>query len=232
MHLRDPSDLPQSSQSFDDVVKRFEALYKYSPLPFCIRNQSRDVIYNNEAYSDFFHPLSQSFAGLSFDPDEVELDLSTIELEAFVMGDGTAVCRTFNFNGEYYQLRVEVRCVDNEIYAFWFINYFPDYQALFSTPSRVKTEGFDFDVFFSGLTNKKMITLCFSILGFQLNTISQYLGVSEKAISSRLSSVKNEIAKYFTDYDDFRFYCLKMNVYKKVRLVALKAMNVNFMLKK
>lgn len=232
MHLRDPSDLSQSSQSLDDVIKCFDALYKDSPLPFCIRDQSRNTIYKNDACSDFFHPLFKSFSGVSFDPDEVELDLSTIELEAFVMGPDTAICRTFNFNGDFYQLRVEIRCVSNEIYSLWFINFFPDYQALFLTSNRVKSEEFDFDVFLSGLTNKKMITLCFSILGFQLNTISQYLGVSEKAISSRLSSVKSEIAKHFADYDDFRFHCLKIDIYEKVRMVVLKTLNVNFLSKK
>jgi len=229
MHPRDPRDLSEPSQSLDDIVKRFDALYKYSPLPFCIRDQSRNPIYKNDAYLDFFHPLSKCFSGVSFDPDEVELDLSTIELEAFVMGPDTAICKTFNFNGEFYQLRVEIRMVDNELYAFWFINYFPDYQALFNASNRLKSDEFDFDVFLSGLTNKKMITLCFSILGFQLHTMAQYLGVSEKAISSRLSSVKNELAKYFTDYDDFRFYCMRMDVYRKVRMVVLKVLNVKFM---
>lgn len=232
MHPRDPRDLSHSSQSLDDIIKLFDALYKDSPLPFCIRDQSRNFIYKNDACSDFFHPLSKSFSGVSFDPDEVELDLSTIELEAFVMGNGTSLCRTFNFNGEYYQVRVEVRTVNNEIYALWFINFFPDYQALFHTSNKVRGEEFDFDVFLSGLTTKKMITLCFSLLGFQLHTISLYLGVSEKAISSRLSSVKNEIYKSFPDYDYFRFYCLKMNGYEKAKQVVLKIMNVNYMSKK
>jgi len=229
MHPRDPRDLSQSSQSLDDVLSHFDGLYNSSSLPFCIRDQSRKVIYKNDAFSDLFHPLSKSFSGISFDSDEVELELSSIELEAFVMGPDTAICRTFNFNGEFYQLRVEIRMVNNELYAFWFINYFPDYQALFNTSNRLKSDEFDFDVFLSGLTNKKMITLCFSILGFQLHTMAQYLGVSEKAISSRLSSVKNELAKYFTDYDDFRFYCMRMDVYRKVRMVVLKVLNVKFM---
>ncbi|MCM7239229.1 PAS fold family protein [Enterobacter bugandensis] len=232
MHLRDPKDLLQSSQSLDDVINHFNAVYKDSPLPFCIRDQFRNTVYKNDAYSDFFHPLSKPFSGASFDSDEVELDLSTIELEAFVMGADTAICRTFNFNGEYYQLRVEIRSIKNKAYAFWLINYFPDYQALFHTSNRIKSAGFDFDLFLSGLTTKKMITLCFSILGFQLHTMSQYLGVSEKAISSRLSSVKNGIAKHFADYDDFRFYCLKTNLYEKARRVVLKIMNVKPMLKK
>ncbi|HDR2357198.1 TPA: PAS fold family protein, partial [Enterobacter roggenkampii] len=124
MHPRDPRDLSQSSQSLDDVKKHFDALYQDSPLPVCIRDQFRNVFYKNAAYSDFFHPLSKSFSGVSFDSDEVELDLSTIELEAFVMGVGTAICRTFSFNGEYYQLRVEVRCIQKEVYALWFINFF------------------------------------------------------------------------------------------------------------
>jgi len=229
MHPRDPRDLSQSSQSLDDVLSHFDGLYNSSSLPFCIRDQSRKVIYKNDAFSDLFHPLSKSFSGISFDSDEVELELSSIELEAFVMGPDTAICRTFNFNGEFYQLRVEIRMVNNELYAFWFINYFPDYQALFNTSNWLKSDEFDFDVFLSGLTNKKMITLCFSILGFQLHTMAQYLGVSEKAISSRLSSVKNELAKYFTDYDDFRFYCMRMDVYRKVRMVVLKVLNVKFM---
>nr|BBF83642.1 conjugal transfer protein TraJ [Enterobacter sp.] len=232
MHPRDPKDLSQSSQSLDDVIKHFNAVYNDSPLPFCIRDQFRNFIYKNTACSDFFHPLSKPFSGVSFAPDEVELDLSAIELEAFVMGIGTALCRTFNYNGEYYQLRVEIRAVQDEAYALWFINFFPDYQALFHTSNKIKNDRFDFDLFLSGLTTKKMVTLCFSILGFQLHTTSQYLGVSEKAISSRLSSVKNEIAKNFTDYDDFRFYCLKMDFYDKARQVVLKITNVKFMLKK
>jgi hypothetical protein len=53
-------------------------------------------------------------------------------------------------------------------------------KLLFNTSNRIKNDEFDFDIFISGLTNKKMITLCFSILGFQLHTMAQYLGVSEK----------------------------------------------------
>jgi hypothetical protein len=40
------------------------------------------------------------------------------------MGPDTAICRTFNLNGEFYQLRVEIRMVNKELYALWFINYF------------------------------------------------------------------------------------------------------------
>lgn len=229
MHPHDPKDLSLTSQSLDDVVKHFNEIYKNSPLPFCIRGQFRNTVYRNNACSDFFHPLFKSFSGVSFDPDEVELDLSTIELEAFIMGDGTAICRTFSYNGECYQLRVEVRSIKNELYALWFINYFPDYQALFNTSNRNKNCSFDFDLFLSGLTAKKMIAFCFSILGFQLHTTSQYLGVSEKAISSRLSSVKNEIARHFTDYDDFRLHCLKVDAYEKAKVVVLKIMNVKKM---
>lgn len=54
------------------------------------------------------------------------------------MGPDTAICRTFNLNGEFYQLRVEIRMVNKELYALWFINYFPDYQALFNTSNRIK----------------------------------------------------------------------------------------------
>lgn len=232
MHLPDPKDLSQSSQSLDDVVKLFDALYKHSPLPFCIRGQSRNTIYRNEACSDFFHPLSKSFSGVSFDPDEVELDLSAIELEAFVMGVGTALCRTFNFNGDFYQLRVEVRNICDDMYALWFINFFPDYQALFKTSYIEKEDNFNIDVFLSEMTTKKMVTLCFSVLGFHLQSISKILGVSEAAISNRLASVKQEIKKYFPDYDEFRVYCLKTNVYQRMIVVVLKIMNVNNVLKK
>lgn len=232
MHPRDPKDLSQSSQSLDDVVKHFDALYKDSSLPFCVRDQFRNTIYKNDACSDFFHPLSKSFSGVSFDPDEVELDLSTIELEAFVMGAGTALCRTFNFNGEFYQLRVEIRCVSDEIYALWFINFFPDYQALFQTSNKTKVDCFDIDIFLSEMTTKKMVTLCFSVLGFHLQSISRILGVSEAAISNRLASVKQKIKKHFPDYDEFRVYCLKTNVYQRMIIVVLKIMNVGPMLKK
>ncbi|AWZ95654.1 PAS fold family domain protein (plasmid) [Enterobacter hormaechei] len=49
-------------------------------------------------------------------------------------------------NGEFYQLRVEIRMVNKELYALWFINYFPDYQALFNTSNRIKNDEFDFEV--------------------------------------------------------------------------------------
>lgn len=227
MHHDDPKVLSQLSQSLDDVVKSFDLLYKNSPLPFCIRDQSRKVVYRNDAYFDFFHPFSDNIFDVSFTSNEVELDLSLIELEAFVMGPDTAVCRTFNVKGEFYQLRVEVRLLNGQLFALWFINYFPDYQALFYTSNRKMVDGFDFDVFLSGLTTKKMVTLCFSLLGFQLCSMSKYLGVSEKAISSRLSSVKCDISRYFSSYDDFRLYCLKMDIYPKVRMIILKMLNVN-----
>lgn len=230
MHPRDPKDLSQSSQSLDDVLNHFYGLYNSSSLPFCIRDQYRKVIYNNDAFCDLFHPLSKSFSGISFDSDEVELELSSIELEAFVMGPETALCRTFNFNGELYQLRVEIRLIDEGLYAIWLINYFPDYQALFKVNTKVLNGRFDVDIFLSEMTTKKMITLCFSVLGFQIHTMSRCLGVSESAITNRLASVKKEIKKYFPDYDEFRFFCLNNDVYMRMTSVVLEALNVNAML--
>lgn len=230
MHPRDPRDLSQSSQSLDEVLSHFDGLYNSSSLPFCIRDQSRKVIYKNDAFSDLFHRLSKSFSGISFDSDEVELELSSIELEAFVMGPETALCRTFNFNGEFYQLRVEIRLIDGDLYAIWLINYFPDYQALFKVNTKVLNDSFDVDIFLSEMTTKKMITLCFSVLGFHLHTMSRCLGVSESAITNRLASVKKELRKYFPDYDEFRFFCLKNGVYIRMTSVVLKVLNVKSLL--
>lgn len=232
MHAFDPKDLSQSSQSLDEVVNLYHKLYKFSPLPFCIRDQSRTVVYTNDACKNFFTPLPGSYSGDSFNINSVELELATVELESFIMGPGTALCRTFNFNGEFYQLRIEVRAVQNELYALWFINFFPDYQALFQTSNKPKNLGFDIDIFLAELTTKAMVTLCFSVLGFHLQTISRFLGVSEKAISQRLVRVKFEIKKYFTDYDEFKIYCMRNNVYVKMITVILEIINVKNTLNK
>lgn len=234
MSARDPNIPAQLSQSLDldDAIKLIDRLYCDSQLPVCIRNQSREVIYNNDAFKYFFHPTSKEYIGFSFDKDEVELELSGIELESFVMGPGTAICRTFSFKGECYQLRIESRTIGNELFAIWFINYFPDYRALFHVHKKPTSDSFNIDSLLCNITTRKMTALCFYVLGFQLSTASRYLGVTEKAISNRLSSVKKEINKHFLDHDDFRIYCLENGFYTKMASVVLKIINVKSMLKK
>ncbi|EPR0422799.1 LuxR C-terminal-related transcriptional regulator [Enterobacter hormaechei] len=234
MSVRDHNIPNQVSQSIDlDVaIAHIDCLYRNSPLPVCIRNQLREVLYRNDAFKDFFHPPSKEYTGFSFDKDEVELELSSIELEAFLMGPGTAICRTFSFKGEYYQLRIEIRAVAKELLAVWFINYFPDYKALFNVRDASTYNGFNLDVFLSELTTRQMVTLSFYMIGFHVNTISKVLGVSEAAVSNRMSSVKNKLKTNFIDFDEFRFFCLKENAYIKMAKVVLKILNVNLMLKK
>jgi hypothetical protein len=229
MSARDPSIPSQVSQSIDlDLaIKNIDGLYSNSPLPVCVRNQFRELLYKNDAFNDFFHPPSKEYTGFSFDKDEVELELSAIELESFVMGAGTAICRTFSLKGDYYQLRIEVRTIGQDLLAIWFINFFPDYRALFYVHEKTNAKSFNIDAFLSSITTRKMTALCFHVLGFQLTTTSRYLGVTEKAISNRLSSVKKEINKYFVDYDEFRLYCLTSGTYKKMISVVLKIINVN-----
>lgn len=232
MSARDPSSPAQVSQSQDpdNVIKFIDGLYCNSPLPVCIRNQFREVIYKNDAFNHFFHPPSKDYAGFSFDKNEVELELSGIELESFVMGPGTAICRSFSFKGEYYQLRIEIRAVDNELFAVWFINYFPDYRALFKVRDASTYNGFNLDAFLSELTTRQMVTLSFYIIGFPVNTISKAIGVSEAAVSNRMSSVKNKLKTTFIDFDEFRIYCLKENAYFKMAKVVLKILNVRGLL--
>ncbi|EPJ0597096.1 PAS fold family protein [Enterobacter roggenkampii] len=234
MSAPDPSIPAQASQpiDLDNVIKFIDGLYCNSPLPVCVRNQFREVIYKNDTFDYLFHPASKDYAGISFDKDEVELELSSIELESFMMGPGTAVCRSFSYKGEYYQLRIEIRVIDNELFALWLINNFPSYRALFHVHEKPISESFNIDFFLSNITTRKMITLCFYVLGFQLATASRYLGVTEKAISNRLSSVKKEISKHFIDHDDFRIYCLKHGIYTKMISVVLKIINVKPVLKK
>ncbi len=234
MSARDPSSPAQVSQSIDldSAIKFIDGLYSSSPLPVCLRNQSREVIYKNDAFKDFFHPTSKEYTGFSFDKDEVELELSSVELESFVMGPGTAICRNFSFKGEYYQLRVETRDIDGDMFAIWFINYFPDYKALFNMRDGSKNEDFDLDAFLSELTTRQMITLCFYVMGFHVNTISRVLGISDAAVSNRMSSVKIKLKPKFIDFDDFRFYCLKENAHYKMAKIVLKILNVNYLLNK
>ncbi|EMQ9924751.1 LuxR C-terminal-related transcriptional regulator [Enterobacter hormaechei] len=234
MSARDPNIPAQLSQSLDldNAIKLLDRLYCNSQLPVCIRNQFREVIYKNDAFHHFFHPASKDYAGFSFDKDEIELELSSIELESFMMGPGTAICRTFSFKGEYYQLRIEIRVIDNALFAVWFINYFPDYKALFKVRDVITYNGFNLDAFLSELTTRQMVTLSFYMIGFHVNTISKALGVSEAAVSNRMSSVKNKLKSSFIDFDEFRVYCLKENAYFKMAKVVLKILNVNGVLNK
>lgn len=227
MHLRDPKDLSQSSQSLDDEVNFFDGLYKNSPLPACIRDQYRKIIYANAAFSRFFSPQEIVSPGDSYDPHLVELRLSSIELESLSMGVGTAICQNFNCNGENYQIRVEPRLIGSELYSFWLINFFPDYQAIFSEKKVGRKIGFDINVFFAELSTKVMVVLCFSILGFHPFTISRILGITERAVNRRLDRAKYEIFKSFSDYDEFKLHCLKSKGYEKAMSIVLLLMNVN-----
>ncbi|MFT2793853.1 hypothetical protein ACMV5I_28065 [Serratia sp. T13T92] len=113
--LLDPRDLTSTSQSLADIVNRFDKYYSSSPLPFCIRDQARCYIYSNAAYLKFIKPAPSKLPGAGFDVTTVEVILSAIELDAFLMGANAAMCRTFMRNGDLFQLRIETRHVQGEM---------------------------------------------------------------------------------------------------------------------
>lgn len=226
MHSRDTSDHVVTSQTYVDDVYHFVRLYSCSNLPACIRNQSRNCLFRNDSFVHFFRSSSELSNCRSFDPGQVELALSLIELHAFAKGAGNAVCRVFRCRGEVYQIRVEIREVNEELLAFWLINFFPDYNSFFLFYPAKLINNFNLDDFLAELTPKVLYAFCYSFLGFHTATISNYLGISEKAVTRRIGRAKFEIAKYFSDYDQFRLFCIRNDGYQKMLKIISKLVRV------
>ncbi|EAB3441599.1 PAS domain-containing protein, partial [Salmonella enterica subsp. enterica serovar Typhimurium] len=117
-----------ASQSVNKYILSIQDIYKNSPVPVCVRNQSRKIIYANGAFIELFSKEDQPLSGDSYNRYGVEVFLSSLELECQSLGHGAAFCRRFNFHGEIYQIRMENISFDNnEIIVLWQINLFPDH---------------------------------------------------------------------------------------------------------
>ncbi|EAQ9073322.1 PAS domain-containing protein, partial [Salmonella enterica] len=89
-----------ASQSVNKYILSIQDIYKNSPVPVCVRNQSRKIIYANGAFIELFSKEDQPLSGDSYNRYGVEVFLSSLELECQSLGHGAAFCRRFNFHGE------------------------------------------------------------------------------------------------------------------------------------
>ncbi|ECT1371721.1 PAS domain-containing protein, partial [Salmonella enterica subsp. enterica serovar Typhimurium] len=82
-----------ASQSVNKYILSIQDIYKNSPVPVCVRNQSRKIIYANGAFIELFSKEDQPLSGDSYNRYGVEVFLSSLELECQSLGHGAAFCR-------------------------------------------------------------------------------------------------------------------------------------------
>ncbi len=158
----DPRERPLNSQSVNKYILNVQNIYRNSPVPVCVRNKNRKILYANGAFIELFSREDKPFSGESYVRLQVEIFLSSLELECQSLGHGSAFCRRFNFHGEIYQIRMEnVSFYNEESVVLWQINIFPDYQFF-----RVEKENYyhrDSYVqsVISNMTAKSLVVFCF-----------------------------------------------------------------------
>ncbi len=135
---------PLNSQSVNKYILNVQNIYRNSPVPVCVRNKNRKILYANGAFIELFSREDKPLSGESYIRLQVEIFLSSLELECQALGHGSAFCRRFNFHGEIYQIRMEnVSFYNDESVVLWQINPFPDYPffALNQSVSNTNTSG-------------------------------------------------------------------------------------------
>lgn len=127
----DRRESPLHSQSVNNYILNIQDIYRNSPVPVCVRNKNRKILYANGAFIELFSREDKPLSGESYIRMQVEIFLSSLELECQSLGHGSAFCRRFNFHGEIYQVRMEnVSFYNDESVVLWQINPFPDYPFL------------------------------------------------------------------------------------------------------
>ncbi len=140
----DRRERPLNSQSVNKYILNVQNIYRNSPVPVCVRNKNRKILYANGAFIELFSREDKPLSGESYIRLQVEIFLSSLELECQALGHGSAFCRRFNFHGEIYQIRMEnVSFYNDESVVLWQINPFPDYPffALNQSVSNTNTSG-------------------------------------------------------------------------------------------
>ncbi len=103
----DRRERPLNSQSVNKYILNVQNIYRNSPVPVCVRNKNRKILYANGAFIELFSREDKPLSGESYIRLQVEIFLSSLELECQALGHGSAFCRRFNFHGEIYQIRME-----------------------------------------------------------------------------------------------------------------------------
>lgn len=205
----DRREITLGSQSVNKYILSIQNIYKNSPVPVCVRNQSRKILYANGAFIELFSKEDVPLSGESYIRFQVEVFLSSLELECQSLGHGSAFCRCFNFHGEIYQIRMEnVLFENNESVILWQINPFPDY-PFFSLTQEVKNVvRSDNSFLWNDLSSKTLIVFSFYMLGVGHAVIAEELGITIRASEDRIKPVKRRVKEKFKYFDLFRISCI------------------------
>ncbi|EDB5210198.1 PAS domain-containing protein, partial [Salmonella enterica subsp. enterica serovar Enteritidis] len=82
-----------ASQSVNKYILSIQEIYKNSPVPVCVRNQSRKILYANGAFIELFSKEDQPLSGESYNRYQVEvfchpwnLNVSRLDMELLFAG--------------------------------------------------------------------------------------------------------------------------------------------------
>ncbi len=78
--LKDRRERPLNSQSVNKYILNVQNIYRNSPVPVCVRNKNRKILYANGAFIELFSREDKPLSGESYRL-QVEIFLSSLELE-------------------------------------------------------------------------------------------------------------------------------------------------------
>ncbi|EBS5461068.1 PAS domain-containing protein [Salmonella enterica subsp. enterica serovar Enteritidis] len=208
MCMLDRKETSRYSQSVNKYILGVQDIYKNSPVPVCVRNQRRKIIYANGAFIELFSKEDKPLSGESYIRFQVEVFLSSLEIECQALGHGAAFCRCFNFHGEIYQIRMENISFDNDEYVvLWQINPFPDY-PFFALTQKKTTPFVKDNSLWSELSPGTLVVFSFYMFGVSHPVIAKELGITSRASEDRIKPVKRRIKKKYKHFDLFRLSCI------------------------
>ncbi|EAB6033267.1 PAS domain-containing protein [Salmonella enterica] len=230
MCAMDRRETPRNSQSVNKYILSVQNIYRNSPVPVCVRNKKRKILYANGAFIELFSKEDKPLSGESYVRLQVEIFLSSLELECQSLGHGSAFCRRFNFHGEIYQIRMEnVLFYNEESVVLWQINPFPDYPFF----SSYKKNYYPVDNYvrsvLSNMTAKSLVVFCFYTLGYKHINIAKELEITEIASKKRVKKINADINKRLGCFDLFRSRCITTGVMYEILSIVSEFMGVKKM---
>ncbi|HAV8995825.1 TPA: PAS domain-containing protein [Escherichia coli] len=213
----DPRERPRNSQSVNKYILSVQDIYRNSPVPVCVRNQNRKILYANGAFIELFSKEDQPLSGESYIRYQVEVYLSSLELECQSLGHGSAFCRRFNFHGEIYQIRMENVSFDsNESVVLWQINLFPDYPFFLKNDYMKKIAVAHDNFWLNELSPGTLIVFAMYMFGVGHATIARELGITIRASEDRIKPMKRKVKTRYAKFDLFRISLITSNEFTKL----------------
>ncbi|EHI6420112.1 PAS domain-containing protein [Escherichia coli] len=226
----DRRERPLNSQSVNKYILNVQNIYRNSPVPVCVRNKNRKILYANGAFIELFSREDKPLSGESYIRQNVEIFLSSLEIECQSLGHGSAFCRRFNFHGEIYQIRMEnVSFYNDESVILWQINQFPDYPFFCMKKENYYHRDNYVQSVISNMTAKTLVVFCFYILGYKHINIAKELEITEIASKKRIKKINAEINRKFGSFDLFRNRCITTGVMYEILSVVSEYIIVNKM---